>query len=128
MIVSSEGDGPFQRNLSVFKSESKCSRSMRRIAKSESASELNTQRQVDSFLNHYELIAIAIEKKILDKEFYKLWMRGAYVDDYIKAAPYINELQRLPHGKDTFINFQKLAREWMEGDEKRKAEEAEKTD
>lgn len=128
MIVASEGDGPFQRNLAVFKSESKCSRSLRRIARSESASELATQRQVDSFLNHYELIAIAIEKKILDKEFYKLWMRGAYVEDYIKAAPYINELQGMPAGDQTFINFQRLAREWMNDKEKLAAAEAEKAE
>ncbi|MCK5887478.1 MAG: hypothetical protein KAG70_13400, partial [Alcanivorax sp.] len=64
----------------------------------------------------------------LDKEFYKLWMRGAYVEDYIKAAPYINELQGLPNGDQTFINFQRLAREWMKDDERLAAAEAEKAE
>lgn len=41
------------------------------------------------YLNHYELISIGIESKILDASFYKRWMATAFVRDWNAAAHFI---------------------------------------
>lgn len=44
---------------------------------------------VGAYLNHYELVAIGIEKQILDEAMYRLWMAGPFVRDWNAAADWI---------------------------------------
>lgn len=46
------------------------------------------QDSIDNFLNHYELIAIGINNKILHENFYKLWMKSAYIKHYKNSENY----------------------------------------
>lgn len=69
------------------------------------------QDDIDNFLNHYELIAIGINNKILDEDFYKSWMKSTYIKHYENAENYIKYLQSSDY-KNAFINFQKLAIKW----------------
>ncbi|TRW18054.1 DUF4760 domain-containing protein [Glacieibacterium frigidum] len=44
---------------------------------------------VGAYLNHYELVAIGIENRILDEAMYRLWMAGPFVRDWNAAADWI---------------------------------------
>ena len=41
------------------------------------------------YLNHYELVSIGIENKILDEGFYKRWMATAFVRDWNAASDFV---------------------------------------
>lgn len=80
---------------------------------------LQKQRQdVVAFLNHYELIALGCHKGVLDAEFYKLWMRSAFVRDCEAAWSFILSVRAgrpdLPGGGNpkAFILFEELAVKW----------------
>ena len=47
--------------------------------------------RVLAHLNHFELIAIGIEKNILDKKFYEDWMKSGYLDAWAKASDFIQQ-------------------------------------
>ena len=68
-------------------------------------------RALDDYLNHYEIIAIGIQARILDKDFYAAWMKSAYVDTWDRAFPYIRACRNAGFLK-TYVNFEMLAREW----------------
>jgi hypothetical protein len=44
---------------------------------------------VQDYLNHYELVSIGIENKILDEEFYKKWMATPFVRDWNAASDFV---------------------------------------
>lgn len=79
-----------------------------------SDAERATKRAVDTFLNHYELIAIAIEKNILDDGFYKLWMRSAYIRHFDQSKGYIDAL-REAGSKTAFVEYEKRVEAWRNG-------------
>jgi len=58
------------------------------------------RQDVIDFLNHYELVAIGIEKKVLDAGIYRFWMRGPFVSHWNAAAPLINRI-RWKYDSDT---------------------------
>jgi hypothetical protein len=68
-------------------------------------------QHVDFFLNHYELIAVAIGRKILDEGFYGDWMRSSYTKAWNQALPYIR-VTRADGDTTSFAQFQSLARKW----------------
>jgi len=51
--------------------------------------EKSERREVLDFLNHYELVAIGIEQRVLDEQMYKYWMCGPMVRDWNAAADFI---------------------------------------
>lgn len=63
-----------------------------------------------AFLNHFELIAIGIEKDTLDEELYKDWMGTSVVRYWYQAQPYIAR-SRLKN-KRAFERFCQLAKKW----------------
>lgn len=78
------------------------------------------QRQmVISFLNHYEIISIGIEKNILDEGVYKDYMKSMVVRDWFESERFIKHL-RTPtsdsgSGVDAsaaFTNFEIMALRW----------------
>jgi len=68
------------------------------------------QPDVDSYLNHYELIAVGIENQILDEGFYNRWMRYSYVLVWERAMRYIILSQA--ENPRSFIALQVLAIRW----------------
>ena len=83
--------------------------------------------KVMTFLNHYELVSIGIRNNILDRKFYMEWMRGPMVDDWNRAADFIQR-ERWKWSKSraewiyydsTFCAFAKLAREMSPKDAKK---------
>lgn len=55
---------------------------------------------VQDYLNHYELVSIGIENKILDAGFYKRWMATAFVRDWNAASDFIQR-ERWKQNPDT---------------------------
>ncbi|MEM8653995.1 MAG: DUF4760 domain-containing protein [Pseudomonadota bacterium] len=75
------------------------------------------RQDVLDFLNHYELVAIGIEKNVLDFDIYRLWMRGPFVSHWNAAADFIQRIRwKYDDGKDSwsyytdaFSSFQRVA-------------------
>lgn len=112
VILKSETDAYFERIYTVFKSEKSRKSGLQALHSAETDGEIKAKIEVDNFLNHYELIAISIEQKILDEDFYKQWMRSTYVRHFKDAEEYI-QISRETNAK-AFIEFQKLATKWDE--------------
>ncbi|MFM9977600.1 MAG: DUF4760 domain-containing protein [Sphingomonadaceae bacterium] len=77
------------------------------------------RQAVIDYLNHYELIAMGIERRILDGGFYKAWMIGPFVRDWNAASPWIQNERWRDDGKGDweyratiFGSFQKIACLW----------------
>ncbi|MBX9731509.1 MAG: DUF4760 domain-containing protein [Sphingomonas sp.] len=49
------------------------------------------RQDVIDYLNHYELVAIGIERKLLNGETYREWMKTAFVRDWNAAADWVQE-------------------------------------
>lgn len=112
VILKSESDTYYQDIYSTFTSELTRSGGLISLIDAHSDNEKRSRRNVHDFLNHYELIAIAIEKNILDEDFYKEWMRSTYIKHYQEAEEYINTLNKEKSTTVLFINFKELAEKW----------------
>lgn len=84
------------------------------------AEDQETRRCVNDYMNHYEMVAIGIRTGILDKKFYRDWMRGPFVRDWNAIADWVQR-ERWKHEdgewkyySSTFCEFQRLAREWSD--------------
>jgi len=64
------------------------------------------------YLNHCELVAVAIQEKAMHEEMYKLCGRTAYVQTWVLARDYIKERRNAPGRKTLYENFQRLAERW----------------
>ena len=69
------------------------------------------------FLNHYELVAIACKRGLIDEEFYRSWMGPTFVRDWNEATILVKAARR-PDGPgdtgnpDAYAEFERLARSW----------------
>jgi hypothetical protein len=79
------------------------------------STELNAIRAT---LNRYELVAIGIKEHALDGEIYKRWCRTELVKDWTSFKPLITEIRRRTKNKRHYCEFENLAGEWAEGDER----------
>lgn len=69
------------------------------------------------FLNHYEAVAIACDKGIIDKNFYYKWMGENFVRDWNVATDLVRQtrMPRMPGDRGcptAFQNFERLAVKW----------------
>jgi hypothetical protein len=69
------------------------------------------------FLNHYELVAIASERGIIDENFYRLWMGPTFVRDWNCATDLVrsDRTPRMPGdagGTFAYSEFERLAVKW----------------
>lgn len=69
------------------------------------------------FLNHYELVAIAGKKGLLDLDFYRDWMGPNLVRDWNEAEILVNSARGVDRPGDrgnpvAFENFERLALSW----------------
>lgn len=112
VILKSESDTYYQNIYSTFTSEHTRPEGLAALKDAHSDNEKRSRRDVDDFLNHYELIAIAIKQQILDEDFYKEWMKSVYIRHYRYAEKYINSFAKEKNKNLTFINFRELAEKW----------------
>ena len=67
---------------------------------------------VRSFLNHYELVAIAIREGIINESLYAMWYRTSYVRIWQKAEPYIVALRQERKSDQIYCNLEEQAHRW----------------
>src|SRR5581483_3781070 len=68
------------------------------------------------FLNHYEMLSIAFQRRILDKLFYAKFLRWTVVRDWNAMRPFIEALRNepgQPPRPSLFCEFEALALEWQ---------------
>ncbi|MDF7776653.1 DUF4760 domain-containing protein [Sphingomonas sp. AOB5] len=72
------------------------------------------------YLNHYEVVALGIRRKLLDPAVYRKWMGGAFVRDWNAAADFVererwrlhSNIGRWRYDATTYENFEWLACLW----------------
>ena len=65
-----------------------------------------------TLLNHFEFVAIAIERKIIDSETYRDWYGDAYVTYWQQATDLVRALREARGSNTLFSHFEQLARNW----------------
>lgn len=81
---------------------------------------VNSNRSVDNqdridvvtYLNHYELVAVAIKNNIIDEELYKEWFRTPYVRAWMDARSLVYKMREERENPELFIQFEQLANKW----------------
>lgn len=93
-----------------------CARSPKGLAKW--GTEANTQtpeaRAIRMVLNDYELIAIGIQRGIIDDTTYRRWHRSAVVKNWRHAAPYVIAVRSRTNHDALYHEFEEMAR-WYKG-------------
>jgi hypothetical protein len=69
-------------------------------------------KSIKAILNDYELIALGIDSWILDEEFYFNLVRGALLEDWDAAKPFVQEIRRRYNYDEYFKGFEGLADRW----------------
>jgi hypothetical protein len=64
-------------------------------------------------LNDFELIAIGVQRGIIDFEFYKRWHRSGVLRHWAYAKPFVEGLRRRTSNSALFHEFEQLAA-WMD--------------
>jgi len=80
------------------------------------------RQSVLDYLNHYELVSIGLQKRILDDKIYRDWMRGPFVRDWNAAATFIQrerwkwdeEKKDWHYHYPLFENYQAVATRWSD--------------
>ena len=67
-------------------------------------------------LNSFELVAIGIQRGVIDYKLYKLWFRGGVIQYWMFAEPFVKRLRQRTSNKALYHEFEELAR-WIQ-DEK----------
>ena len=67
---------------------------------------------IKAILNDYELIALGINSAILDEQFYFNLLRGALLEDWSAAKPFVQEVRRRYNYEQYFKGFEELADRW----------------
>ena len=104
-------DEDFLKARNVFLSLRNDSNGLIEWAKKEHESSDNVA-SIKAILNDYELISIGIESGILDEAFYFNLIRGALLEDWSAAKPFVEEIRRRYHYDQYFQGFQELAEKW----------------
>ncbi len=76
--------------------------------------DFENQRVLASVLSHLEMVAVAIDQKVIVESIYKKWNRTNYVRIWLKVAPYVIRLRKAKNQESAFENFQRLAEKWKE--------------
>jgi len=68
---------------------------------------------IDLILNNYELLAIGIQRGILDFRIIKLYMRAIVLAHWKVAASYVTELREVRENQRYYVEFETL-KNWMD--------------
>lgn len=67
---------------------------------------------VTMYLNHYEVVAIAVGSGALDEDMYKMWNRTVYVQTWKRAHEYIVDARNRKNHPTLLEHFEALAKRW----------------
>lgn len=113
--------GEHYRNIVHTFTELRRGKGFAHLTKPRTAKDKEVRRCVNDYMNHYEMVAIGIRTGILDKAFYRDWMRGPFVRDWNAIADWVQRerWKRLDDGTweyydKIFIEYECLARQWSD--------------
>lgn len=79
-----------------------------------------------AYLNHYEIVAIAIKRRIISDDMYSMWYRDAYVESWNKSKTLVSHLRTIKDSETLYCEFKNLGERWStpssNADEIREAE------
>ncbi|MEQ9639910.1 MAG: DUF4760 domain-containing protein [Alphaproteobacteria bacterium] len=120
LIEKSESTPEYRENHKIFV-EHRLAGSFGRLHAPETDTDKTHRQRVHAYLNHYELIAIGIEKEILDEAFYKNWIRSGLVRDWNAAGSFIQRERWRDDGQGGWVYhtslyeyYQRLAARWSD--------------
>lgn len=114
-----------------------CNKTFSRLRRGKGFSHLNAPKPEDQgeredvkdYLNHYELVALGIRKRVLDDGFYRGWMGGPFVRDWNAASDWIqrerwkcNDAGQWEYDDNIFEHFEFIATRWSREARRLKAE------
>lgn len=67
-----------------------------------------------TYLNHFEIVALGIERNIIDKDMYDDWLGGYVVQSWNRSAALVGALRRLKNSAALFEKWEALALDWAE--------------
>lgn len=70
-------------------------------------------------LNEFELIAIGIQRGVIDFELYRRWNRSSVLNYWKHALPFVTRLRARTNNKMYFYEFEQMAG-WLESDKRPK--------
>jgi hypothetical protein len=86
-----------------------------RLVSSTEPTDIQLKSSLFFFLNHYELIAVGFKKGVLDKDFYRTFMRRTVVRDWNLCKAFIlasrDQFNTEPR-PDLYTEFEEIALEW----------------
>ncbi len=71
-----------------------------------------------SVLNRYELVAIGIDKGIIDEKSYKKWCRSTLVKDWIECKAFVMQIRHNASVPTFYCEFETLAKRWSNKEER----------
>ncbi len=90
LIEKRESNDYYQSSHDVFKQIRK-NNEFSHLKNPQSEEWAAKRKKVQQYLNHYELISIGIERKILDADTYRYWMESAFIRDWNASAKFIQD-------------------------------------
>jgi hypothetical protein len=118
LIEGSESKEYYQQRYAAFRTFRRADPDLRRqIADPSVRHHDKVRSRSQDFLNHYELVAIACQRGLLDEGFYRAWMGPTFVRDWNEAAILVQAARRANGPGDTgnpdaYTAFERLARAW----------------
>ncbi len=67
-----------------------------------------------TYLNHYEIVAIAIDRGIISEDMYAMWFKDAYVKSWKKSEKFISHLKTIKNSETLYCEFCNLATRWSD--------------
>jgi hypothetical protein len=118
LIEGSESKEYYQQRYAAYRTFRRGDDAVRRqIADPSQNAHDDVRSKCQDFLNHYELVAIACKRGLIDEGFYRSWMGPTFVRDWNEAAILVQAARR-PDGPgdagnpDAYVEFEHLARSW----------------
>ena len=65
-----------------------------------------------TYLNHFELTAVGINHRIINRKLYAEWFRGAYIKTWQDSHSFITELRTRRDDRKLYKEFEDLAAKW----------------
>ncbi|WP_181454285.1 DUF4760 domain-containing protein [Halomonas sp. SL1] len=112
VILKSESDEFYKEIHRCFSSELKRNGGLEGLINAQSEAEIESRTSVLDFLNHYELIAVSIDRSILDEHFYKSWMRSTYIRHFDESFAFIDKIRKEKEAPKFCEYFERLAVKW----------------
>ena len=69
---------------------------------------------INMYLNHCELVAVAIDSGALDEEMYKMADQSPYVQAWDRSKEYIQHARSAKSQPSMFEHFEALAKKWTD--------------